>query len=216
MAAKRSSRFTGEVFRYLLQPARVSHHYRSRTAAAIPKSPQPNECVDILLDVTKARELSHSLPNLHYHDNWPLICLWFCSDFRFVACSGSGGRAGCIERRKQWWPTAAAAANVMRSRVHERWRIVMLIRTSIALAASAFLALPAAAEGMGSKLYSDRQSEGFSSSIGPQGQYFGSTPPRPNYYYGHYDYSPSGSVHRNHRKGTAPHTNDGQHPPSRP
>jgi hypothetical protein len=75
----------------------------------------------------------------------------------------------------------------------------MLIRPSITLAAVVFLTFPAAAEGMGSKLSSDRQSEGFSSSVGPQGQYFRSTPPRPNY-----DYSPSGSVHRNHRKGTVP------------
>jgi hypothetical protein len=65
---------------------------------------------------------------------------------------------------------------------------------------------------MGSKLYSDRQSEGFSFHGGTQGQYFGSTAPRPGYYNGYYDYSPSGSVHRNHRKGMV----DGQHPPSRP
>jgi hypothetical protein len=92
----------------------------------------------------------------------------------------------------------------------------MPVRTSIALAA-AFLGLTAVAEAEsgGSRMESsDRQSEGFSS--GPQGQYFGSTAPRAGYYYGHYDYSPSGSVHRNHRKGVVPPTNNGQHPPSRP
>ena len=91
----------------------------------------------------------------------------------------------------------------------------MLIRTSISLVA-AFLGFTAVVEASGSKIDSNRQYEGFSSSVGPQGQYFGGTAPRPNYYYGHYDDSPSGSVHRNHRKGMAPPTNDGQHPPSRP
>jgi hypothetical protein len=88
----------------------------------------------------------------------------------------------------------------------------MIIRTSVALAAAAFLGFTAVAKAEGRQIDSKfRQYEGFSSSVGPQGQYFGSTPPRPNY-----DYSPSGSVHRNHRKGTAPPTNDGQHPLSRP
>ena len=92
----------------------------------------------------------------------------------------------------------------------------MLIRTSIALAAAAFLGFTAVAEAEGRQIDSKfRQYEGFSSSVGPQGQYFGGTAPRPNYYYGHYDDSPSGS-HRNHRKGMAPPANDGQHPPSRP
>jgi hypothetical protein len=90
----------------------------------------------------------------------------------------------------------------------------MLIRTSISLVA-AFLGFTAVVEASGSKIDSNRQYEGFSSSVGPQGQYFGGTAPRPNYYYGHYDDSPSGS-HRNHRKGMAPPANDGQHPPSRP
>ena len=85
----------------------------------------------------------------------------------------------------------------------------MLIRTGIALAAAAFLGFTAVAEAEsgGSRMESsDRQSEGFSSQVGSQGQYFGSTAPRPGYYYGHYGYSPSGSVHRNHRKGVVPTT----------
>jgi hypothetical protein len=84
----------------------------------------------------------------------------------------------------------------------------MLIRTSIALAAAAFLGFTAVAEAEsgGSRMESsDRQSEGFSSQVGSQGQYFGSTAPRPGYY-SHYDYSPAVSVHRNRRKGMVPPT----------
>jgi len=75
----------------------------------------------------------------------------------------------------------------------------MLVRTGIALAAVAFLGFaPVASANENSH---ERQAEGFSSSIGPQGQYFGSTAPRPGYYYG---YDPRGGyVQRNHRKGTA-------------
>jgi hypothetical protein len=44
-----------------------------------------------------------------------------------------------------------------------------------------------------------RQVEGFSFHYGPLGQYFGSTPPRPGYYYG-YDYGPYRNVDRYHRR----------------
>jgi hypothetical protein len=69
----------------------------------------------------------------------------------------------------------------------------MLIKTSIALAAAAFLGFTAVAEAEGRQIDSKfRQYEGFSSSVGPQGQYFGKpTKSRPGYYYG-YGYSPYG------------------------
>ena len=70
----------------------------------------------------------------------------------------------------------------------------MLIKTSIALAAAAFLGLASVA----SAISNDRQTEGFSSHVGPLGQYFGSTPPRSGYY--GYGYSPYGYVPRYHRR----------------
>jgi hypothetical protein len=76
--------------------------------------------------------------------------------------------------------------------------MAMLIKTSIALAAAAFLGFASAASA-GDTDTKFRQAEGFSFHVGPLGQYFGSTPPRPGYYYG-YGYSPYGYVHRYHRR----------------
>jgi hypothetical protein len=75
----------------------------------------------------------------------------------------------------------------------------MFSRTSIALAAIAFLGLASVAQA-GDSESQFRQQEGFSSSIGPQGQYFGTRAPQPGYYgYSPYGYvQPSQPSHRRH------------------
>jgi hypothetical protein len=73
----------------------------------------------------------------------------------------------------------------------------MLIRTSIALAAIAFLGFASVAQA-GDSESQYRQQEGFSFDIGPQGQYFGSRAPQPGYY--GYGYSPYGYVQPSHRR----------------
>jgi hypothetical protein len=77
---------------------------------------------------------------------------------------------------------------------------IVMLRTSIALAAAAFFCFAAVAEANNLIDTKERQYEGFSSSVGPLGQNFRGTA-MPGYYYG---YDPRGGyVHRNHRKGTA-------------
>jgi hypothetical protein len=74
-------------------------------------------------------------------------------------------------------------------------KTAMLIKTSIALAAAAFLGLASVASASDHDQDSKyRQTEGFSSSVGPLGQYFGSRAPlRRGYYYGYgYGYGPYG------------------------
>jgi hypothetical protein len=76
----------------------------------------------------------------------------------------------------------------------------MLIRTSIALAAAAFLGFTAVSEAGSNRGDSKfRQVEGFSFHYGPLGQYFGTTPPRLGYYYYGYDYGPYRNVNRYRR-----------------
>jgi hypothetical protein len=73
----------------------------------------------------------------------------------------------------------------------------MFSKTSIALAAVAFLGFASVAEA-GDSESQYRQQEGFSFDVGPQGQYFGSRAPLPRY--GTYAYAPYGYAQPSHRR----------------
>jgi hypothetical protein len=74
----------------------------------------------------------------------------------------------------------------------------MRIRTTISLAVTAFLGLAAVAQA-NDRDTKDRQQNGFSFHVGPQGQYFGSRAPLRDY--NAYGYAPYGYVHRYDRGG---------------
>jgi hypothetical protein len=120
-------------------------------------------------------------------------------------------------------PTTFACQNipaVIKGRIqHANEQLALqIIRTSIVLAAAAFLGFTAVAEATDDfKIESNRQSEGFSFHYGPLGQYFGTTPPRPAPPQPSYDYGLFGPYRNTerYRRSWPPYRNDGQHPPSR-